>query len=57
MMLWLMVFVLWCVRLSITGPSAASPAASVILYLMVLLGVLQVIVDAIELVESLRQWA
>lgn len=51
MMLWLMVLLLWSMRIVFYGTSAASPAARVFYYLLALLGILQVAVTAIDMLE------
>jgi hypothetical protein len=50
-MLWLMLLLLWSIRVFLGGPSAAAPATRVLLYLLALLGVLQVIVTSIDILE------
>lgn len=48
-MLWLMVFILWAIKLMTSGYAAGQPAAQIILFLLALLGVLQVIAYACKL--------
>lgn len=50
-MLWLMVLVLWSIRIVFYGTSAASPAARVLYYLLTLLGILQVVTTIIDMLE------
>jgi hypothetical protein len=51
-MLWLMIVFSWCTRVILGGPSAAAPATRVLLYLLALLGVLQLLVTAIDILEA-----
>jgi len=50
-MIWFMIFVLWSLRVVLGDSTAASPTMKVLMYLIALLGVLQVVVSTIDLIE------
>jgi hypothetical protein len=50
-MLWLMLLLLWSIRVILGCPSA--PALAVLLYLLTLLGILQIVVTAIDILQQL----
>jgi len=50
-MLWLMLLLLWSIRVILGGPSATAPVTRVLLHLLALLGVLRVVVTTIEIIE------
>ncbi|KAL3428395.1 hypothetical protein PVAG01_01904 [Phlyctema vagabunda] len=51
-MLWLLIFSLWAFRTVTYGHQAGRPAARIMLFLLAILGILQVIVSSIDLIES-----
>jgi uncharacterized membrane protein YcaP (DUF421 family) len=50
-MLWLIIFLLWCFRTAVIGHAAGQPAMSVLFSMLALLGVLQVIVAIIYIIQ------
>lgn len=48
-MLWLMLLILWGLRLVFGGTAAAAPAARTLIHLLVLLGLLQVLITIIDI--------
>jgi hypothetical protein len=50
-MLWLMITILWSLQVLFGGATAASPVMRILWYLIVLLGVLHILVTAIEIME------
>lgn len=50
-MLWLIIFVLWALQTTIYGYTPGAHSAKILLYLLALLGVLQLIVSTIEMIE------
>jgi hypothetical protein len=55
-MLWLMLLLLWSIRVIVGGPSAAAPATRVLLYLLALLAVLQLLVTILTYWSSQLQY-
>lgn len=52
-MLWLIVFLLWGFRISIGDTAAASQALKILLGFLVLLGVLQVVISTVEMMQMM----
>jgi hypothetical protein len=50
-MLWLIIILLWSIQVTFGGPSDSSPAMRVLYYLIALLGILQLVVTTIEVLE------
>jgi len=50
-MLWLIVFISWSLRVAMSGHAAAQPAMKVILFLIAILGLAQIIVSTIVVLE------
>jgi hypothetical protein len=53
-MLWLIVFLLWGSKTAINGHAAGQPAMRVLLFMLALLGILQVIVSMIDAIQYLE---
>ena len=56
-MIWLIVFLLWSLSVTIHGPHAGRPAARLLLYLIGLLGFLHVLVRGIEILQGFQNQA
>lgn len=52
-MIWLLLFILWSLSVTLHGPYTSRPAAKLLLYMIALLGFLHVLVRGIELLQGL----